>query len=79
MMVAMVGCPPQRSPLDCTVPKDSEKKLYRSGGLEGAVRKIAVVEARDREHAHNVEGDRQDNCRHTPSDPDYCDTTQVKK
>ncbi|KAG1441034.1 hypothetical protein G6F57_018834 [Rhizopus arrhizus] len=62
VMVAMVRGPPQRSALHAGGPDDSEYELHRSRRLEGAMRKIAVVERGDREHAHGIERRRNDHC-----------------
>ena len=52
VMVAVVGRPPQRAALHAGGADAGERELHGARGAEGAVRKVAVIEAGDREHAH---------------------------
>src|SRR6266404_5098149 len=47
--------PPNRAALHRRGTQQSEDELPHPRGLEGTVREIAVIEARDGEHAHHVE------------------------
>lgn len=61
MVAAMMGGPPQRSALHRARSQQREAELRRARGLEGAVAEVAVVEAGDGEHPHDIE-------RHRPTD-----------
>ena len=50
MMVAVMGRPPDRPALHRGGAEQSERKLHRPRGLEGAMREVAVIEGGDGEH-----------------------------
>jgi hypothetical protein len=51
--------PPQRTMLTALRRDDGKHELHAARALEGAMRKIAVVDRLDAEHAHRVAGGRQ--------------------
>ena len=55
VMAAMVGGPPQWAALDRSSTQQRHAELRGARGLEGAVAEVAVVEARDGEHAHHIQ------------------------
>ena len=70
VMVAMRCGPPQRPALDAGAAQHRKNKLHEAGGAEGAVREIPVEETGDGEHPNEVEGDRREHGRPTPTGPD---------
>jgi hypothetical protein len=71
VVVPVVGCPPDGSALHGGGAEQAEDELADAGRLEGAVGEVTVVEAGDREHAHEVadhgHGDRD----RTPADHEH--------
>jgi hypothetical protein len=55
VVVAMMGRPPDRAALHRRGAQQAEDELTDARGLEGAVRKVAMIETGDGEHAHHVE------------------------
>src|SRR5258707_13827003 len=58
MMVGMMSCPPNRTALYRRGAQHGEDELPDPRGLEGAMGEIAMIEAGDGEHAHQMERDR---------------------
>src|ERR1700692_3332372 len=52
--------PPYRPALHCRGTQQSEDELTDARGLEATVRKIAVIETRDGEHAYHIQRDRDE-------------------
>ena len=57
VVVAVMRGPPDRPALYRRSAQQPEHELTRARGFEGAVRKITVIEAGDREHAHQIGAD----------------------
>src|SRR5919106_2380140 len=74
MVMAMVACPPQRTPLRAGSSEHRKGKLACSARLERAMRKISMVPPRDREHAKEVKRGRYSDGRPTPSYPEHTQT-----
>jgi len=55
VMVPMVCGPPDRAALHGRCTQQGKQELGDARGLEGAMREVAVIEARNGEHAHEVE------------------------
>jgi hypothetical protein len=70
MVVTMVGGPPDGAALHGRGTQQAENELADAGGLEGAVGKVAVIEAGDREHAHGIGDQRDDQGDRADTDPD---------
>jgi len=73
VMVAVMGGPPERSALDGGIAENREDELPEAAGLIRLVGKIAVIETRDGEHAHEIEhqrGRRRDPAPPHPDDPE---------
>ena len=77
MVLAMVGCPPQRPPLRRRGAQEGEDKLRRTRGLKSAVREITVVNSRDRKHAHEVKRGRGGNRGPAPADQKNAETSKM--
>src|ERR1700722_11180648 len=58
MMVSMMSRPPNGAALHGRSAQHAENELPDARGLEGTVRKIAMIEARDGEHAHQIQRNR---------------------
>ena len=70
VMVAMMGCPPERTPLNRCIANRPEYKLPETIGFEGFVGKIAVVEAGDGKHSDTIKQHAHANGRPAPTDPE---------
>ena len=79
VVVSMGGGPPERTTLHRAVAEDGKKKLAKARCLEGAMGKVAVVEAGDREHADEVEKDGGDKDSGVDSDPENGKAAEVEK
>ena len=79
VMVAMRRGPPQSPALDAGAAQHRKNKLHEAGGAEGAVREIPVEETGDGEHPNEVEGDRREDGRPTPTGPDCTQAAQVQE
>ena len=79
MMMAMFRPPPQDTLLRGRLRQTGEDKLKSAVGLVGAVREIAVEEARHREHADEVERDGREHGRPAPAGPDHPQATEVEE
>jgi hypothetical protein len=77
MMMAMMGCPPQRATLHSAGTEHGKDQLTEARRLEGAVREITVVEASDGEHADGIQQDSRCHGHLTPADPEHAKTHQV--
>ena len=74
------GAPPTTA--DRAAPPSAQQREDELGGargLEGAVREVAVVEGRDREHAHEVQADRQPDRERAPADPEHAEAGEVQQ
>ncbi len=71
MVVAVMGGPPQGAALDGGVAEHRKDELPETVGLISLVRKIAVVESRDGEHANEIEHQRGRHRDPTPPHPDH--------
>ena len=58
-------------------PISGKDELHRARGPERAMRKIAVVEAGERKHAHGIQRHRHDQRHRRHADPDHADAGQV--
>ena len=79
VVVSMGGGPPERAALHGAVAKDGEEELTEAGGLEGAVGKVAVVEAGDGKHADEVEEDRGNDDGGIDADPEDGKAAEVEE
>jgi len=79
VMVAMMGGPPERSPLDRCITHRSEYKLPESIGFEGVMGKIAVIKACDGKHTDQVKQNRNTDSCPGPADPENTETHQVQE
>ena len=70
VMMAMVSGPPKRTALDGRRAQDGEGQLRATAGLEGLVREVTMIEAGDREHAHEVQRNGNPYGRRAPSHPE---------
>ena len=77
VMMAMVSGPPKRTALDGRRAQDGEGQLRATAGLEGLVREVTMIEAGDREHAHEVQRNGNPYGRRAPSHPEDGQTGQV--
>ena len=78
VMVAMMGRPPQRPALHAGGAKRSEQELHRPRCGEGLVRKVAVIEAGDGEHAKRIHRGGDDNRKPGRADPDHPQAGEVQ-
>ena len=79
VMMAMSGCPPERASLHGGVSPDRENELHEAGSPKGAMREVAMVEARDRKHADKVEKGCGTNREPAPTDEEDEQAAHVKK
>ena len=79
MVMAVVGCPPQRAPLDRHGAQCRKHELRDSGRLERSVREIAMVEAGDGKHSQHIQPNTDDQCGRTPADPDNAQTREMDR
>jgi len=75
--MAMVSAPPERAALRTGGSEQGKGKLAGPGSLEGAVREIAMVPARDGEHAYEVERCCDPYGDPAPSDDEHAQAEQV--
>src|SRR3990167_6652979 len=79
VMLPMMRRPPQRPALRRRIAEHGKHKLPDAVGLERAMRKITVIERRDREHAQPETG-QTNHCRdRTPAHPYQADTSDMQK
>jgi len=79
MVVSVDGGPPEGAALDRGIADDGENELDEAGGVESAMRKIAMIEASDGEHSHEVKGDSDGDGGPAPMDPENAEAAEVKK
>lgn len=79
VMMAMRGSPPQGAALHGGVSDDREDELKSPRGFVRAMRKVAVIETGDCEHADEIERDRRDDRDGANTDPDYSEAAEVQK
>jgi len=77
VVVSMVSAPPKWAALRAGRPEQGKGELTGPGGLEGAVRKIAMVPSRDGEHAYKVEPRCDPYGDPTPSNDEHAQAEQV--
>jgi hypothetical protein len=68
MMMAMRGCPPERTALSRRVSQNCEQKLPGSRGVKCLMRKIAMIKTGNCKHPEKVERNGCNDRRRTPSD-----------
>ena len=77
MVMPVMRRPPDRAALDGGGSKHRERELHAARGLERAVGEVAVVEARDREHAQHVQANRRGHGHGAHADPDDAEAGEV--
>ena len=78
VVVPVVIRPPERPALHRGATPEGEQKLARARGAVRLVREIAVVNAGDGEHPHEVEGHRGPDRHRARADPDDAEAAQVQ-
>ena len=79
VMMPMMGRPPEWASLHGRIAQSPKNKLPEPVGFESFMRKIAVVEACDGEHADQVKQDRHTDSCPGPADPENTQTHQVQE
>lgn len=69
MVVAVMGCPPDRTLLSRCGTDECEHELKPPTRLVAAMREVAVIHTGNAEHAHNVEQHAHGECDPTESSP----------
>lgn len=77
MMVAMMISPPEGSALHASGSEQSEQELAEARGAVRFVGKIAVVDACDRKHADEIEGEGDASDEPTTASPDHSRAAEV--
>src|ERR1700683_3550759 len=77
MVVAMMRRPPDRPALHGRGTQQAEDELTDARCLEAAVREIAMIEAGDGEHAHDVQRQSDDECGPAEAYPNHRETGRV--
>jgi hypothetical protein len=71
MMMAVMGRPPNRAPLNGRSPDHGENELHEPGRPKGFVREIAMVKPRNSEHSKGVESNGDNDGDRADTDPKY--------
>ncbi|MNV49884.1 hypothetical protein D3C71_1418570 [compost metagenome] len=79
MVIAMMRGPPQRAALHAGGADQREDELHGARRLEGAVGEVAVVEGRDRKHAHRVQRGRHADRNPGHTHPDHRHAGQMHR
>src|ERR1700678_2102450 len=74
VVMAMVRSPPNRAALHRGGAQQAEYELTHARGLEGTVREIPMIEARDGEHAYQVEHQSDQQRRPAETNPNHGET-----
>ena len=77
VVMAMMRCPPQWSPLNGGIADNSKHKLPEPIGFECIVGEIAMVESCDRKHPNEIKPDSRENGKPAPSHPNHAQTHHV--
>ena len=78
VMAMMIG-PPERAALHGGAGEHGEEELAEARRAVGLVREIAVVDARDREHADEVQGHRSPDGKGAGTGPDHAEAAGMQE
>lgn len=79
MMMTMDGGPPQSAALHGGVAQSGEEELRQAGGVKSAMRKVAMIKASHREHAHKIKSQRGPKRNFAPANPKNAQTTEMQE
>lgn len=71
MMIAVMGCPPERAALRRHLGAEGEDELHGAARIERAMREVAMESGRDEEHAQDVEPDAEGEFSPAETDPEH--------